>query len=325
MMDRGGRLSALIIASFLCIVVSSVALSFENSCNWSLKTNPNCTFTVSENWDFLQFRRWLDELRKPIKNVSLALKCIKNGSVFIPESMGARGLHSVSIRNCRIKGYISEYNQERKYPDSLREVFIADSIIEMDATEWLEKVELPPMEYTTCGQKKIQSKIKRNVSFRFFNYPKNFTVEMLLKSHGSHKDTIESLSWKCHYNDLEYLEVSGSSSVTFMKDLTRNAHYPKLSTLNLRSNNFHNIPKELQKWYEHFPALKYLDLSDNKISTFFFDIPTPSHWKMSLHVNLQNNNIKEEPKDFKWYPYRAMPIIVDLHDNPITENKTNTL
>jgi hypothetical protein len=249
---------------------------------------------------------------------------MENGSMTLPEFIAAKNLHFISIRNCRIKEYY-EHDEKQKYPDSLRELFFADNIIEKDTMEWIRKVESPTVEkrHIVCGYEKGRSVTYRNVSYRFYNFPKNMTKERQQKLYEARDDTLKSTPWQCQYSDLIAFEYSGRPffSKSFLEEITTDAHYPKMSTIILRSNNIRNIPKELQKWYEHFPALKYLDLSDNKITTFSFDVPATPNWNTSLRVNLQNNNITEEPKDFKWYPHRAVPIIVNLHGNPIFQNK----
>ncbi|XP_061197041.1 uncharacterized protein LOC133205283 [Saccostrea echinata] len=296
--------------------------SFQESCRRNFRGDQDCYFKVSEQWDFIKFRKWLDNL-EPLGKVSLEISCLEGGSIHIPWPMRARNLERVVLKNCHLRGYFAEYNIPSRYPDTLSHRRIENCVTEINLPEWFKMIRNMQFEKSyTCGQESVKTSIWRNNTYRFINVPKTSGAKMLdIMSQISDifREKVRSQSFQCHYKNLEYLENSNNPNLGkhFMEDLTLHAYYPKLLTLNLSSNKISKLPEELKKWFASFPSLEYLDMSNNKLKSFSFDVPNLSRRQRRLHVNLRNNDIHSPPKNFYQYPFRSVPLSIDLRGNPI--------
>lgn len=309
-----------VLTSLFCCA-QGVGISFQNFCKRSVSGDQDCHFKVSDHWNFLKFRKWLDNL-DPLGDVSLNISCLEGGSVFVPWPMRARNLKKIEIRNCLLTGYFSEFSVQSRYPDSLSHRLIENCATQVDILEWFNMIRNMEFEKSyTCGQESLVQAVERNNTYRFINMPKVHSskmLDLLLQSSDTFREKVRSQPFQCHYKNLLYLENSGIRSLGkhFMEDLTLHSHFPKLLALNLSKNKIYNLPERLRKWYTSFPSLRYLDLSNNKIKSFSFDDPKFSR-KNGLHVNLRNNKINKHPENFYQYPHRSIPISVDLRGNPI--------
>lgn len=299
-----------------------IDVSFRRYCKRSFLGDQDCYFKVREHWDFLKFRKWLDNL-DPLGDVSLRITCTEGGSLYIPWPMRARNLKRLEIKNCLLRGYFDEHDVKSRYPDSLEVRSIVNSVTEVSLLDWVNVVKSMQSEKSyTCGQETLVRSIVSNNTYSFLNIPKlpgSKMLELLSEISDSFREKVRTQPFECHYKNLLYLENSNNPSLGkhFMEDLTLHSHYPKLRALNLSSNRLTYLPIELKKWYRSFPKLEYMDLSNNDLKTFSFLDPKRFGRNLGLHVNLRNNDISSPPRDFYRYSYRSVPISVDLRGNPI--------
>lgn len=312
----------LFVFTSLYCCAQGVGVSFQDFCRRNLWGDQECHFKVSDHWNFLKFRKWLDNL-DPLGDVSLNISCLEGGSIYVPWPMRARNLKKIEIRNCLLRGYFSEYSIQSRYPDSLSHRHIENCATEVSVLEWFNMIRNMQFERSyTCGQESLVKSVVRNNTYRFINMPKvpaNKMLDLLSQISDTFREKVRTQPFQCHYRNLLYLENSENPSLGkhFMEDLTLHAYYPKLLALNLSANKIPYLPEELREWFTSFPNLRYLDLSNNKIKSFSFDDPKFSMRNYGLHVNLRNNTIHKHPRDFYQYPHRSIPISVDLRGNPI--------
>lgn len=312
----------LVLTAFYEISTGALDVSFQSDCRKNYKGDQDCYFMVQDHWDFLKFRKWLDNLNF-VRDVSLRIACAEGGSLYIPWPMRARNLKKLEIKDCLLKGYFDENNVKSKYPDTLEVRNIANSAIEISLFEWFNMIkDMQPTKSYTCGQESLVKSIERNNTYRFVNTPKlpgRELFDVLSQIGDSFRDKVRTQPFDCHYKRLIYLENSDNPSLGkhFMEDLTLHSNFPRLKALNLSFNRLSQLPLELKKWYISFPKLEYLNLSNNDLDTFSFTDPKRFGRNKGLHVNLRSNNIRFPPRDFYRYPHRSVPISVDLRENPI--------
>lgn len=297
-------------------------VTFMDSCKKRFWSDQDCFFKVSENWDFRDFRKWLNNI-DVLGDVDLTITCIQGGSVYIPWPFRARNLRKVRLNNCYLKGFYNELNVQSQYTDTLRERVIVNNVIEVSVPDWFDSViNTKPEKSYTCGQELLEMDISRNNTLRLINNPMisiNDSMSMLLEAYSKTREDLKSQPFECHYNNLVYLEKSFVKSLgrSFMEEMTLHSFYPKLLALNLSSNPIWHLPEELQRWVEKFPQLEYLDLSNCKLQSFSFAKPTPHGREKAIYINMQNNNISEVPTEFSRYSTWSPPILIDLYGNPI--------
>jgi Leucine-rich repeat (LRR) protein len=139
----------------------------------------------------------------------------------------------------------------------------------------------------------------------------NETAETMTAKH-------KNQPYKCYYENLQYFEETGNEHIGkhHFEFLTDHSVYPKLEIFNFSSNYYPRIPKQLTRWFQHFPSLRVLDLSNNEIREFSFEHPYLSQ-SMSLYIDLSNNNITSVPADLTTYLSGRTPILMNLLGNPI--------
>uniref|UniRef100_A0A8W8JRT5 Uncharacterized protein n=1 Tax=Magallana gigas TaxID=29159 RepID=A0A8W8JRT5_MAGGI len=282
-----------------------IDVSFRRYCKRSFLGDQDCYFKVREHWDFLKFRKWLDNL-DPLGDVSLRITCTEGGSLYIPWPMRARNLKRLEIKNCLLRGYFDEHDVKSRYPDSLEVRSIVNSVTEVSLLDWVNVVKSMQSEKSyTCGQETLVRSIVSNNTYSFLNIPKLPGSKMLellseisdsFREKGSHVKFMDSCK-KRFWSDQDC--------------------FFKLLALNLSSNPIWHLPEELQRWVEKFPQLEYLDLSNCKLQSFSFAKPTPHGREKAIYINMQNNNISEVPTDFPRYSTWSPPILIDLYGNPI--------
>lgn len=296
----------------------------SQGCKKRLLKDQDCNFEVSDFWDFRTFREWLDQ-KGSLGDVSLNISCIKGGSVYIPWPFRARNLKRVKVTNCYLKGYYDEYKVLSNYEDSLQQRIVANNVIEINVPEWFDSVvNSKPEKSIACGQESLERDIISNNTYRFSHssFLQNRPVDFLVDALHTMRENRRSQPFKCHYSNLVYLEKSCTHDLGkhFMEDITLHSNFPKLLSLNLSSNSMWHLPVELKQWYETFPQLEYLDLSNCKLQSFSFSNPTPYGRETSIHINLQNNNISDVPQMFDQYATWSPPISIDLRGNPFLKD-----
>lgn len=299
--------------------------SLKNSSEYETNCNVNgskihCTFSVSTNWSFVEFRTWLDEIKGNVTEVNLNLWCLDGGSVFLPLPYRARKLRSIFVKDCFIDGEISEsLDISSRYPDTLAVLKRENVIIRKDVKTYFERVYQPYDRSSVCGQESVVQIVSRNISQELVN-SKNISLEeaIVMMHHAAHQENKETNKhFKCRFKQLKSVEESYRTSLSssFFDSFTDNETYPKLATLWLFSIGLHDLPHKLKRWPQYLPSLKNLDLSSNALTSFSFDHPKMN--RPFLIIDLTKNNITSVPEDLPVYLNRQPYIIIKLGDNPI--------
>ncbi|XP_062567509.1 uncharacterized protein LOC134229737 [Saccostrea cucullata] len=312
-----------IIASFIFIsVCQSFKLDINSEFGKNCETNElgdrNCTFVVPNKWSLLKFRKWLDNLTGNVRNVNLDLTCIDGGIVFLPWPFRARNLRKIHVKNCLIDGYYSEYNINSKYPNTVKDMALIDVAILTDINQLIEiNLSDPLVKSSTCGQETNAWLIQRNVSFSFVPTKSTPSFKLLQEGFDSLAEKSKSQPFTCNFEDLLYLEHTGSKSISkiHFDTMTDHSVYPRLKVFNFSSNYLFSIPMQLSKWWNYFPALRWLDLSNNEIQSFSFEHPDVN--QESLYISLANNNITSVPADLPSYLSGKTSVLINLLGNPI--------
>jgi hypothetical protein len=300
----------------LCFAVDTFS-EFDKNCQVNTFEDRNCSFSVTNNWNFLRFREWLEKINGHIGNVGLDLTCKEGGSVFLPWPFRARNLRKIHVRNCLIDGYYSEISVS-KYPNTLHDMTLVDVTILTDINDILERSHEPLVKSSQCGQETAFRFIERNVRFSFVPFKGNIPLSRLSEAFKSLAEKSKTQPFTCNFENLVYLEETGSKSISKLRFESMGDHsvYPKLRVFNFSSNYFPRIPKQLTRWFQVFPSLRALDLSNNTIREFSFERPDVSQNK-SLYISLANNNITSVPADLATYLSGRTPILMNLLGNPI--------
>lgn len=300
-----------------CFVIDSES-EFEKSCSSDSMGNRNCSIVVPNNWNFLKFRRWLEKLNGNVKDVRLDLTCLDGGTVFLPWPFRARNLRKIRVKNCLIDGYYSEYNTKTKYTNTVRDMALIDVSILTDINQLIEMNLNDPLEKSsTCGQETNVRFIQRNVSFHFVPTKSPPSLHRLQDGFDTLAEKSKTQPFTCHFEDLLFLEHTGSKSISriHFDTMTDHSVYPKLKVFNFSSNYLPDLPRQLEQWWKFFPSLRFLDLSNNEIRSFSFDHPDVS--LEYLYISLANNNITSVPQDLFSYLSGKTPILINLLGNPI--------
>lgn len=152
---------------FLCLLFDIVS-GFEKNCQTNQFGDINCSFTVQDKWNFLEFREWLDNIRVIVVSVSLKLTCLNNGTVYMPSPSRARNLEKLYIKNCVIDGYHSEFYIQPAYPESIRDLTFIDPIFLLDPEQLYNMVlNDSQLKSVHCGHETYVRTIHRNIKYSF--------------------------------------------------------------------------------------------------------------------------------------------------------------
>ncbi|XP_048742069.1 uncharacterized protein LOC125655675 [Ostrea edulis] len=303
--------------AYTCFVIDTYS-EFDQKCQTNTFGDRNCSFLVPNNWNFLKFREWLEKTNEHIGDVSLDLTCMDGGTVFLPWPFRARTLRKIQVRNCLIDGYYSEFNVESKYPNTVKDMALIDVAILSDINQLIEmNLNDPLVKSSTCGQETNFRFIQRNVTFSFVPSKEVPSFDRLSEAFDSLAEKSKTQPFTCHFENLVYLEHTGSKSVSriHFDTMTDHSVYPKLKVFNFSSNYLPTIPRQLTRWLKFFPSLRLLDLSNNEIREFSFEHPDVS--QNSLYISLANNNITSVPADLPTYLNGKTPVLINLLGNPI--------
>lgn len=306
------------------VSVCNCSTHFETSCTWIDARSRDCTFVVTDHWDFFQFRRWLNDIKDSFDNVSLSLTCENGGSISLPFLMNAPNLQKISVRNCLIKDWFSEMMKHFNFPDTLKEVFIENCVTEVSTSLMQQFMQINFTKFNECMQETMERYVSRNnTNSIIVTEDIQWQSDTIIHNIQNLLENSHSRTNKCNFKNLVYYENSKKTlSFKYYFELEfKSAKFPKLSTLILRENQIPEIPVELKKWYVRFPALEFLDLSGNNLRYFEFDVPPSMDRKTGLRINLENNNISREPEDFHMYLNRSIPIVVLLSGNPVVAGR----
>ncbi|XP_061196723.1 uncharacterized protein LOC133204998 [Saccostrea echinata] len=312
----------ILLAIFLTTQICSSSLidnSYQRYCRTNIHGDQNCYFTVAYWFNFVNFRQWLEKLPDPLGDVSLNIYCFDGAHIYMPFPFRARNLKKLHVKNCLIRSFMSEWNSTSQYPDTIEEQEIENSEFEVDYQTMQEVISSTLNKKNDCGQKTLIKLALKNNTYKPVVKDPNVSLKSLADSFEAFQDRMKSADYLCSYKNLDYLERSGESplSKTYMKTLTDKSHYPRLKTIRMMSNQIVNFPEQFKRWWEYFPTLRQLDLSNNSLQNFSFNIPMKTMTNLvPLFVNLRQNNIKSVPSDIGKYLSQS-PIILDVRENPI--------
>lgn len=311
-------LPLLLLLTFLIWPVRSVRRT--RSCYSPVKGYIFCSHTIQDQWNFVNFRSWLDSLKTPVDHVELSLRCLEGGSVVLPWPMRARGLKKIKITNCVVEGFFSEYNLEPAYPDSLVDFSMIDCIIRTDVNSNIQRTLMTTISKSySCGQQTIRSHVMRNISFSFLLTSSPPSSKTLDRAFSAMRRQSKTRDFTCNYDNLLQLEESNSDSISSVhfEVMTDISSYSSLRTFNFSSNRMTRLPDHLREWHKYFPTLEVLDLSKNHLRSFSFEKPKSLGRRKIFFVNLQHNKISDVPRDIASYLDEPIPVILDLRNNPI--------
>lgn len=300
-----------------CFVIDTVP-EFEKNCLTGISGERNCSFVVPNKWNFLRFRKWLEKLNEKVTDVRLDLECLDGATVFLPWPFRARNLRKIHVKNCLIDGYYSEYNTKSIYSNTVRDMALIDVAILTDINQLIEMNLNDPLEKSsTCGQETNIRFIQRNVTFQFVPTRSPPSIHRLQDGFDSLAEKSKAQAFTCHFDELVYLEHSGSSSISriHFDTMTDHSVYPNLKVFNFSSNYLPTLPRQLNQWWNYFPSLRLLDLSNNNLKSFSFEHPDVR--QEYLYISLVNNNITSVPQDLFSYMSGKTPILINLLGNPI--------
>lgn len=310
----------LLLLTLNCLIWTAESIRQARSCYSPLKGYIFCSFTIHDTWNFVHFRTWLDSLKIPVEHVELSLQCLNSGSVFLPWPMRARALKKFEMRNCAIKGYFSEYNQDPAYPDTLNEISMIDCTIETDINTNIQRTLFTRVSKSySCGQQTVRSHVMRNISFSFLPTSSAPPLNVLNRVFSAMRRQSKNRDFTCNYDNLFHLEESQSDSISSIhfEVMTDISNYHNLRTFNFSSNLLTHLPNHLRQWHKYFPTLEVLDLSKNRLRKFDFEKPKTFGRRKILFVNLQHNRISDVPENIASYIDGPVPVILDLRNNPI--------
>ncbi|XP_061188862.1 uncharacterized protein LOC133197038 [Saccostrea echinata] len=299
------KLFCLLLVSCFLISVNTISTYeiFQNSCQIPIDGYLFCSFSVNKNWDFLKFREWIDGVPGDIKLAELYISCETGASVFLPWPMRARSLKVLDINNCIIRGFYDEYEDSANYTDSMVDLNMMNCVIEENQNDHIDRtLHRYPSESFACGQKSVVVVDIRNLTSTFPRLPSGPKMDQ-------HRNMTQT---KCTYNHLIHYEETFQYS-QMENDSTIN-YYPVLNVATFSSNNLSSVPEKARNWPSFFPALKVLDLSNNSIGEFDFEIPNENR---TLYVDLRKNSVVDVSMNMTSYLRDDRAVVIDLRQNPI--------
>lgn len=292
---------------------------YHRYCRTNIHGDQDCFFAVAYWFNFVDFRQWLDKLPGPLGDVSLHVHCIPGAYIHLPFPYRARNLKKLKVKNCLIRNFMSEWKSPSIYPDSLEVQEMDKCELEIDFPTMQDVISSTLNKQTICGQETLVKLAMRNITYKPVVKDSNAQLESMFDLFDTFQEKMKSVNYLCNYNHLEYLERSGddSRSKTYMEDLTDKSHYPRLKTIKMASDHIVNFPAQFKNWREYFPALRSLDLFNNSLQNFSFEIPHKNNVNyVPLVVNMRRNEIQAVPSDIEKY-LSWSPIILDVRENPI--------
>ncbi|XP_033750362.1 toll-like receptor 4 [Pecten maximus] len=267
----------------------------DNNLN-STVMNVYCLINEGDNWNFSLVREWTAAYGAGPVHVSIT--CKQGGSVYLRRPIKADHLELLRIHACNIVGMsdtdFSAELQQKNY--SIRQLVIEDSVIEVLLTEiwryYMDDAE-KNREIYPCGYPQTLEELTiRNTNFKYIRdmsltNTKNDELMKKILQYNTRKH-------QCIYNNLLYLEYSGTSSSSkdeLNEQFLYKCIYPSLKVMNISRLLLTRAPEKLSKylWHIDFPELELIDLSHNRITDIDFASPPPKGKRIA--VDLSNNKL----------------------------------
>ena len=281
----------------------------------------DCIVGINEALDYRAIRNYA---KKENTKFSVTINCAKGGLVALPWPMKGANIVELSVTGCTIDNFLTEMTVSTKVPDELKSLTLSDVSIEIPLRE-LYHLSLHPKDITRdadCGQLTLESIIFRNLHFELEVVPEDrqgHASKMLY--HGGHHEEIHPNTATCIFSKLKYLEETASrvNGQYHLKLIPDHAEFPTLEVYNVSNNNLDHVPHELRQLVsKKFPLLKRIDLSNNMLSAFEFEVPVGSNKTCSVKtVDLQNNKIASLPLRTVKKLKQIGSIFIDLRQNPL--------
>lgn len=286
-----------------------------------------CHVRKHNKLDFLSFRNFTSGLKNADLDFAIDITCVSGTVISLPWPFRARLLRYISVKNCDIKNYKSEFYDKtlNSISDTLEYVRLKNIRIVLSMKSILEQAINPRMmtEAADCGPLNAYAIIMRNVTHTF-----DLSKTIPMKRHfpvmsQKIKKMFRNLSlvkYTCTYKNMWLLEKSSFQAMAANSDIfeMHNARFPKLEVLNLSHNSVKEIPDKLKDWRLLLPALRHLDLSHNIISELPILKDYGAEWENPNigTIDLKHNNISSlSPKSISGL-LQARYFKVDLRDNP---------
>ncbi|XP_052815184.1 uncharacterized protein LOC128242158 [Mya arenaria] len=280
-----------------------------------------CRVEDGQFLDYNDIRMFSSEHANKVFNVTI--ECTKGGVVELPWPYTAPNVISLQVKGCKTTGFLSERNKKLAYPNQLKYVSLTDvthMITIPDLFEAIKTVDQWSPDYD-CGAERALVQIYRNIGYTFPPSSMNSVDEMMMLEQLMADNNLKKLlshNTVCYYQNLNYLEESGSRSMSSMhfKLMETTMQYPELKQYSLRNNSFNAVPEELKLLNIGFiPRLSSLDLSDNNIETPDFRFRGKS--THPLVIDLKRNRIENIDKTVLSQLVKDDNIVFDLRENPL--------
>ncbi|XP_060075277.1 protein toll-like [Ylistrum balloti] len=235
-----------------------------------------CDVHPDNIWNFHDFRRFTE---RSGRDFAISVRCHDEGNITLPFPIRAAGLRYISVTNCLILDYMSEYFDSaiNAIPDTLVYSSIKNSVILVDIMKLIAmSTNMTDLTRAAkCGpEKNIIVSIAKNISYTFGELPESILDDVFDKFFSS---TTSKFMWglltsshTCFYSKLIEMDLSVSRTrgAKFDSILINNAHYPALESLKVSDSLLSSIPDKFNYWRMDFPRLMNLDLSHNHIEGF---------------------------------------------------------
>ncbi|XP_071150314.1 toll-like receptor 2 type-2 [Mytilus edulis] len=312
---------------------SDVLNEFDILENWSRLCNISqtghidfnivCIIEGNSSIKLSEFRNFTDRVSSNIR-FDLSVTC-HDGVIHFPWPFRADKLNSIYIKDCKIKDYRTEFKNPliNSIPDTIKHLQIDNVTVILRMKELydsLSRANSPITRDAECGPENAFSIIRRGTKAIFEDFPNyhlyDFETEM---ANYNHYFNIQKRT--CLYNNLEVFEISGTEELEknevnkiVLTDMAEN-----LQILNFSSNGMYDTIYKLQGWRLRFPAMEYVDFSNNNIKV----IPMIRDYGMTVKkttsvgiIDIRRNNISTLTKgmidSFSTHEF----VKVDISENP---------
>ncbi|CAG2240821.1 unnamed protein product [Mytilus edulis] len=257
--DVRGKFERLEIWSRLCNISQTAHTDFSIVC--IIKGNSSIKLT--------EFRNFTDKVSSNIR-FDLSVTC-EDGIIHFPWPFRADKLHSIYIKDCRIKDYRTDYKNQliNSIPDTIKYFQMYNVTIILRIEEFYEsisKVNSAITRAAECGPENAFSIIRRGTKVKFEDF-KNYQLYdfSTIFAQSNHYFNIQKRT--CLYNNLEVFELSGMKGIT-RSTISKIVHTDiaqNLKILNFSRNGMSDTIYKLQGWRLRFRVMEYIDFSNNHI------------------------------------------------------------
>ncbi|XP_063411430.1 toll-like receptor 2 type-1 [Mytilus trossulus] len=313
---------------------SDVLNEFDALDNWSRLCNISqtghndfnivCIIEGNSSIRLSEFRNFTDRVSLNIR-FDLSVTC-QDGVIHFPWPFRADKLNSIYIKDCKIKDYRTEFKNPliNSIPDTIKHLQMDNITVILRTKELfdsLPRANSPITRNAECGPENAFSIIRRGTKVNFTDFEKNhklYDFETAMKNYN-HYFNIQKRT--CLYNNLEVFDFSGTRELekNVVTKIVHTDMAENLQILNFSSNNMYDTIYKLQGWRLRFPAMEYIDFSNNNITV----LPMIRDYGMIVKktrsvgiIDIRRNNISTLTKgmidSFSTHEF----VKVDISENP---------